>query len=77
MKGLLLNGYSLSKQFTLDAYTLTFKQKKCCQLPKKASSSGGVVSEWAKSPYEPDVWDLSRVDLRIDQRVKKNYIPFM
>ncbi len=71
MKGLLLKGYSLSKQFTLDAHTLTYKQKKVCLRPRKVGVAVGVVNKWAESPYEPEVWDLSRVDLRIDQRVKK------
>lgn len=72
MKGLLLKGYSLAKQFTLDLHTLTSKQKKVCLRPKKGGGEGGVVSEWAESPYEPEVWDLSRVDLRIDLRVTTN-----
>ncbi len=70
IKGLILIGYSLSKQFTLDPHTLPYKTKKVCiRRPKK--SIVGVVNRWVESPYEPDVWDLTRVDLRIDQRVRQ------
>ncbi len=70
IKGLILIGYSLSKQFTLDPHTLPYKTKKLCiRRPKK--SMVGVVNKWVESPYEPDVWDLTRVDLRIDQRVRQ------
>ncbi len=75
MKGLILKGYSLSKQFTLDPHTIPYKPKKVCiRRPKK--SIVGVVNKWVESPYEPDVWDLTRVDLRIDQRVRKFLFQF-
>ena len=68
MKALLLKGYSLSKQFTLDPQTIPCKPKKMCTRRSKKSALG-VVSQWEETPYEPEVLDLTRVELRIDQLV--------
>ena len=69
-------GMSLIKRSKLDTHNIPFKQKTVCirRHKRKKGSEGNGRSQWEERPYEPEVLELSRVELRIELLVGGVYV---